>query len=369
MNYSNANKLYVVGKIFEFIDFKESIKYYLMASCKGNPNAMFNLGNYFCSYGKGKVSDHWIEDFISIEDAEDSRKYGNNSISEIFKKAVKYYWMAIEKGHIDAIYYLADFYRYKNIDYEAHKYYLMAIDKGHSGAMYVLGKYYEEIEENFSMATNYYLMAIEKGNSQAMFAMGSYFNNMNEYTEAKKYYKMAIKKGNIDAMLNLASIYMNEDENYIQAKKYYKMAVEKGNIDAMRELAFLYMDEDENYTKAKKYFLMVIKQGELFDVKNYLEISDESDIKDLEYMYTHNLYSNGKDYSDLVRKIKNIYTENQYLINKSVFYDILQTEYIEIIKNFNYMDMKIKNYFRTISKDINYDFNNKLSNVTILFNE
>jgi TPR repeat protein/nucleoside-triphosphatase THEP1 len=52
------------------------------------------------------------------------------------EKAEKYYLMAADKGHVDAIFNLAILYEKELKDLEkAEKYYLMAVEKGHAGAM------------------------------------------------------------------------------------------------------------------------------------------------------------------------------------------------------------------------------------------
>ena len=55
------------------------------------------------------------------------------------------------------------------------KYYLMAIEKDHSDAMCNLGYYYENVEKNYDEMKKYYLMAIEKDNSDAIYQLGKYY--------------------------------------------------------------------------------------------------------------------------------------------------------------------------------------------------
>ena len=63
----------------------------------------------------------------------------------------------------------------------AEKYYLMAIDKGHEDAMYNLGNLYNN-QEKYELAEKYWLMAIEKGHKSAMYnlVLMYYFQNRNK---------------------------------------------------------------------------------------------------------------------------------------------------------------------------------------------
>ena len=54
------------------------------------------------------------------------------------------------------------------------KYYLMAIDKGHVDAMFNLGYYYETYEKDYKSMKKYYLMAINKDNNKPLLNLGDY---------------------------------------------------------------------------------------------------------------------------------------------------------------------------------------------------
>ena len=66
--------------------------------------------------------------------------------------------MAIDKGHIDAMYNLAVLYKDQNKYELAEKYYLMAIDKGQVNAMYNLAILYKK-QDKYKLTVKYYLMA------------------------------------------------------------------------------------------------------------------------------------------------------------------------------------------------------------------
>jgi hypothetical protein len=97
-----------------------------------------------------------------------------------------------EKIQVDKsedIYKLGYHYQYTEQNYELmKKYYLMAIDKGHIDAMNYLGHYYQEIEHNYELMKKYYLMAIDKGDTDAMYYLGHYYQEIEKNEELYKKY-------------------------------------------------------------------------------------------------------------------------------------------------------------------------------------
>ena len=102
-------------------------------------------------------------------------------IEEDYDKMKKYYLMASEKGDSDAMTNLGNYYETMEEDYDKmKKYYLMAIDKGDSNAMYYLGHYYENIERDYDQMKKYYLMAVDKGDIYAIDQLFEYYKNNHE---------------------------------------------------------------------------------------------------------------------------------------------------------------------------------------------
>jgi TPR repeat protein len=60
--------------------------------------------------------------------------------------------------------YIGIYYNIEENYEEAKKYYMMAVELGHSNAMYNLGFYYNKIEKNYEEAKKYYIMAIKTKN-------------------------------------------------------------------------------------------------------------------------------------------------------------------------------------------------------------
>ncbi len=155
---------------------------------------------------------------------------------------------------------------YKNQDFKkAEKYYLMAIEKRHIGAMNNLAILYNNEYRNFPKAEKYYLIAIANQNPRAMFNLAwLYQNEYRDFKKAEEYYLMAIENQNVDAMYNLAWLYKNEYKDFKKAEKYYSMAIENQEVDAMYNLAWLYLN-------AKKY------KKSLENFKLFLDATDSID--------------------------------------------------------------------------------------------
>ena len=179
-----------------------------------------------------------------------------------YKKAEKYYLMAVDKGNIDAMNFLAILYKAEFKDYKkAEKYFLIAVDKGNVTAINNLAILYHTEIKDYLKAEKYYLIAVDKGNVPAINNLAIlYHTEIKDYLKAEKYYLMAVDKGNIGAMFNLANLYAKKINNYPKAEEYFRMAIEKGDIDAMANLAVFY------FLKNKK--LKALKLAETYLEKN-----------------------------------------------------------------------------------------------------
>jgi hypothetical protein len=189
---------------------------------------------------------------------------------------------------------------------EAVKYYKMAIEKGHHIAMYNLGHMYQNsigTEKNYLEAIKYYKMAIEKGNYTAMNSLGNmYYYGLGierNYQEAVNYYKMAIEKGSDIAMYSLGYLYQNGfgiEGNYHEAVKYYKMAITKGVSYAMNSFYNIY--NGRYYLSANISYTEVIEYCKIY----INAINDESEIiETIDRMFKINQSINNYDvYIDLI---------------------------------------------------------------------
>ena len=124
---------------------------------------------------------------------------------------IKYYSMASEKGNLDTMKHLGLYYgmlgKYKLMI----KYFLMAIEKGDADAMNYLGYHYDSSHSNYyyKLMIKYYLMAIEKGHTHAMINLGDYYETHYNYELMKKYYLMGNKYKYIYIKDHIIQIYRN----------------------------------------------------------------------------------------------------------------------------------------------------------------
>ncbi len=198
-----------------------------------------------------------------------------------YKKAEKYYLMAIENDDVDAINNLAVLYADELKDYKkAEKYYLMAIENDDVDAMNNLGNLYTEKLKVYIKAEKYYLMAIEKDDVNALNNLGSlYSEKLKDYKKAEKYFLKAIEKNDTDAMNNIAIFYADELEDYKKAEKYYLMAVKNDDLNAMNNVGILYAEKLKDYKKAEKYFLKAIEKNDT-DAMNNIAIFYADELED-----------------------------------------------------------------------------------------
>lgn len=144
---------------------------------------------------------------------------------------------------------------------KAEKYYLLAVEKSHASAMYNLALLYTNEFKDFKKAEKYYLMAVDKSHARAMNNLASLYNTeFEDFKKAEKYYLLAVEKGDVNAMYNLADLYTNEFKDFKKAEKYYLLAVDKGDFDAMNNLVRLYFELKKNKTRALELIKEAVKK-------------------------------------------------------------------------------------------------------------
>jgi len=252
---------------YELNDYENSIKYFLLAIEKNNnfTAAMVSLGLvYQVNLKNNKLAMYYYEKAVKLKDNE-----GMYYLAKLYKKlkeinlSIKYFKMAIENKHQNAILELAILYHFDLKDFDlAIKYYKIAIKENNTFAMRNLAFLYSNEFNDFDLTIKYYKMAIKENDTKAIFPLAIVYEDKNENLDlAIKYYKMAIKEGDSDAMNNLGGLYINKLKEKDLAIKYYLMAIEKNNSNAMNNLAVLYQDTLNDFTLAIKYYEMAIENN------------------------------------------------------------------------------------------------------------
>ena len=140
---------------------------------------------------------------------------------------------------------------------KAEKYYLMAIENKNAGAMNNLAVLFEEQFKDFKKAEKYYLMAIKQKNEDAIFRLAFLYQyDLKNYSKAEKYYLMAVENKNTIAMYNLALLYEEQFNNFKKAKTYYFMAIENDFKNYMENWLQTTFVNDE----IRNYFLSIFKK-------------------------------------------------------------------------------------------------------------
>lgn len=163
-----------------------------------------------------------------------------------YKKAVKWYHKAAEKGSADAQFYLGMCYiNGKGVeqDYtEAMKWLCKAAEQGDAGALYKLGLCYETgqgVKQDFAEAVKWYRKAAEQGNADAQYHLGMFYAQgqvlEQDYKEAVRWYRKAAEQGNAPAQNNLGWCYyygQGVELDYNEAVNWFNKAAEHVNVSS-----------------------------------------------------------------------------------------------------------------------------------------
>jgi TPR repeat protein len=122
-----------------------------------------------------------------------------------WKEGIKYYLIAHNNGHIVATYNLGcSHYHNKNYE-EAELYLLEAYNKGYIGACWRLGDLYVK-QHKIETAKKYLLHGHQKGNVESMLRLGKIHYNANELDIAEQYYLEALLQQKFEAYYWLGCI-------------------------------------------------------------------------------------------------------------------------------------------------------------------
>jgi hypothetical protein len=230
----------------------------------------------------------------------------------------KYLLMVVNRGNVEAMCRLADFYiSMPNHDlllindllliYDLmKKYYLMAIDKGRytassAVAMLKLGLYYFEIEKNYALANKYFLQVIGIGHrtSNVMCNLGLYYEIVKKgYNLMEFYYLESTKRGDYQAMKILDNIY---------TKGYQTI-----DIDRLRNYLFAII---EGYFRLKGINIFCIKneKHEHRLITLFCEIIDHNNLHLGDFKYCTGKIIEYLDFGKYCIKLKNIQHFMEYI--------------------------------------------------------
>lgn len=272
----------ILGLYFSCVkeDHVNAVKYFSMADKnKGNINAMNKMENCYHDIQKDNETE-------------------------------KYLLIASNRGDGDAVNNLAIYYCDIKRDYDsAEKYFLMAIDKGSIHAMNNLAKYYCNIRKDYDNAEKHFLMAIDKGSIDAMKNLATYYCDIKkDYDKAEKYYLMALTcadkdniKDNIDVVDNLIIYYEDYIKNDIKLLEHlinYQNIIKRQKIiETIKRIC----NNEINKDLEQKFFDLMIdfEFDDNDDIPPVLKTLFYSMHYNIDIMDLHFKYSlNGKGFND-----------------------------------------------------------------------
>lgn len=215
-------KFYLNLFIVSFIGFS--------SSCYAQEDALTD----FLGKAKDIIVDHVKKDYKrNPELYHDLAREGIKKVGE----GIKNTWNYFTEDSADDLY-NKGLKHYKAKEYaEALKYYKLAADKGHTEAMNNLGYAYlegEGVSKNDIKAAEYFKLGAEKGNSNSQYFLGGLYYDgtgvKQSYIEAEKYLRLSANQGNPLGLSGLGLLYEEGhgvSQDYFEAAKYYKLAADE----------------------------------------------------------------------------------------------------------------------------------------------
>jgi len=189
-----------------------------------------------------KLKQNYLK-YIKIENETSLEKIYNLFINNIFEepsKDIEYLYYGVYYQKIE-----------KNYDLMK-KYYLMAIELNHSDAMNSLAFYYKNTEKNYELMKKYYLMAIELNDSDAMYNLALYYKYIEKNDQSfVELYKYEDKKYFINLFNDKFKNNINLDQKYyysfLQWKSENRSDIVKTKQDILRKTNIFPINYDEKY--------------------------------------------------------------------------------------------------------------------------
>ncbi len=239
-------------------DYRKAVRYYMVAANKGYPKAQHNLA-YMYRKGFGVARD--------------------------MKQAAKWYRKAAEQGDVFSQKSLGIMYQFgygvPQDDLEAVKWYRKAAKQGNPKAQHNLAYMYKKgrgVSRDMELAFGWYLKAAEQGHRRAEKSVGIMYQFgqgvTKNYSEAAKWYLKAAGQGDVKSQGNLAFLYesgLGVSQDYEEAAKWYRKAAVKDNARAQASLGFLYfkgLGVEKNSVEAIKWTSLAIAKKDSRAYKN-----------------------------------------------------------------------------------------------------
>lgn len=170
--------------------------------------------------------------------------YDGNGIDEDEDEAAKWWKLAADQGHLEAVFKMAGVCELEEKQEDAVNWLKISAEKGHALSQTALGQHYDNglgVEENYSEALKWYKLAAEQGEPHAQYMLGCHHANPNWaiYEEAVKWFTLSAKQGHPYAQTRLAELYIEGKgvgKDFDEALKWYKLAAAQEEEEAIEWL-------------------------------------------------------------------------------------------------------------------------------------
>jgi TPR repeat protein len=230
----------------------EAVRFYQLAIEKGHVQSAVNLGGLYM-FGERVERD--------------------------FAEGRRYYEIAAERGHAGAQHGLAHALAHGQggpVDHvTAFRWFRAAAEQGHPSAMLSVGWSYlygRGIEQNIADGAFWLSKAANAGQASAMYTLGGLYRRgkgvERDIAEAVRLFKLATQMGHAESANSLGELYMNGfgvQKDQTEGRRYYEIAAEKGLVEAQRRLAHAFVDGrggPVDHVAAFKWFLAAAEQGD-----------------------------------------------------------------------------------------------------------
>lgn len=251
-------------------NYSQAYKEFKKSAIKGHADSQYNIAVMLYS-GKGIPKDKAEAVYWFIRSAEGGDQSAQYNLGVLYSsdKELPNEYPKMEDGEI---YFEVSNGKAVSNKTKAVKWYKMAGEKGHVSAQLNLGVIFNQgigVKQNYTEAAKWYEKAAEQGSSKAQLNLGILYDLgrgvKKNPVKAQDNYKKAAMKGLRDAQYNLGIMFYNGEggikKNYLESYAWLALAKEQGS-----ELAAIYKDKVERKMKKKNR-----KKAKKLAIKYYRE--------------------------------------------------------------------------------------------------
>jgi TPR repeat protein len=312
----NKDVTYALADIYELNADKDCFKWMEKCAELGNDDMQSALGDIYIKEGKYDLALIYYKQSDKSNNEHACKMLGDIYYQGIgvkidIKKALKYYEKVPEELNKDILMELGDLYydeSSKSKSNKAKKWYLLAAEHKNPKAYKRLGDI-ASISVRFGMtneATGHYMCAAKLGNAESQYIIAEYYRKSYQYKQSFKWYKKSAEQGIVNAQYRLGSmIYTGAYREYDIKKgvQWLEQACENGSSEAAMQLADIYMEDDEDQDKFKALkYICKSRSSERRTELIYEKVASDTDLL-LELLNCRDKYYISRYLEEAVRKL------------------------------------------------------------------